>query len=116
MLASCRRDVEIAARGGPPERARIAAAGLAIELAPPLPAVRDLLRDASLVVANDCGPAHFAYIHDVPRVALFDRSVDSSHWFWPGRNGRLLESPAPGTIDRIAAADVLELADELLGD
>jgi ADP-heptose:LPS heptosyltransferase len=98
-----------------PEHARIAEAGVEAVVAPPIPAVRDLLRGADLVIANDCGPAHFAHIHDVPRVSLFDKSVDASHWFWAGRNGRILQSEAPGRIGAIEPADVLRLADELLG-
>jgi ADP-heptose:LPS heptosyltransferase len=103
---------------GPDQEAERTEIGDSFEtlVAPAIPDVRDLLGGANLVIANDCGPAHFAYIRDVPRVSLFDRSVDASHWFWPGKNGRLLESPAPGTIDAIPAAEVLRHADELLGD
>jgi ADP-heptose:LPS heptosyltransferase len=97
------------------ERARVGEAGFETVVAPPMPAVRDLLRGADLVITNDCGPAHFAHIHDVPRVSLFDRSVDASHWFWAGRNGRVLQSDAPGRIGSIEAAGVLRLAEELLG-
>jgi len=102
---------------GPDQEAERAAIGDSFEtrVAPPLPDVRDLLVGADLVIANDCGPAHFAHVHDVPRVSLFDRSVDASHWFWPGRNGRLLQSAAPGTIGTISPDEVLREAGELLG-
>ncbi len=97
------------------ERAKIAdAGGFELRVAPEMPGVRDLLRGANLVIANDCGPAHFAHIYDVPRISLFDRSVDASHWFWPGRNGLILESATPGTIGRISSTDVLRRAGELL--
>ncbi|MGQ0723355.1 MAG: glycosyltransferase family 9 protein [Candidatus Eiseniibacteriota bacterium] len=87
----------------------------AVDFAPPFAEVERRVRRASLVVANDCGPAHFAHIHDVPRISLFDSAINSDHWFFAGRHGRLLRSPASGEIGRIAPEKVLELADELLG-
>lgn len=87
----------------------------AVDFAPPVAEVERIVRRASLVVANDCGPAHFAHIHDVPRISLFDRAINSDHWFCAGRFGRLLRSPAAGEIGRIQAEEVLEAAAELLG-
>jgi len=66
------------------------------------------------VIANDCGPAHFAHIHDVPRISLFDSAINAEHWFFAGRCGRLLRSPAPGEIGRIPPEVILERANELL--
>jgi ADP-heptose:LPS heptosyltransferase len=91
------------------------AGAFAVDFAPPFAEVERRVRRASLVVANDCGPAHFAHIHDVPRISLFDSAINSDHWFFEGRHGRLLRSPAPGEIGRIAPEKILELADELLG-
>jgi hypothetical protein len=72
------------------------------------------VRGASLVIANDCGPAHFAHIHDVPRISLFDSAINAAHWFFAGRRGRLRRSPAPDEIGRIPAGAILALANELL--
>jgi ADP-heptose:LPS heptosyltransferase len=99
------------------ERARLTDAGDGVEVcfAPAIDEVARLVRTAALVVANDCGPGHFAHIHDVPRVAVFDRGIDPAPWFFPGRNGRLLRSAAPGEIAGIPPGAILELAHELLG-
>jgi ADP-heptose:LPS heptosyltransferase len=93
---------------------RDGAGAFAVDFAPPFIEVERRVRRASLVVANDCGPAHFAHIHDVPRISLFDSAINSDHWFFAGRHGRLLRSPAPGEIARIPPERVLELAGELL--
>lgn len=79
-----------------------------------IPEVRKVIRRASLVVANDCGPGHFAHIEDIPRISLFSGSVDSAHWFRPGRHGRLLQSPGERPLSVISPSAVLELAREIL--
>ncbi len=85
-----------------------------VDFGPPLPEVARLVQEAALVIANDCGPAHFAHIADVPRISLFDRSIDAGHWFFPGSRGRLLRSPGKGRIAEIPVAEILRHAHELL--
>jgi ADP-heptose:LPS heptosyltransferase len=77
---------------------------------PTMPEIERLTLASSLVIANDCGPAHFAHVYDVPRISIFDRSIVASHWFSAGKHGRLLQSPAPGRIDEVRVEDVLAIA------
>jgi ADP-heptose:LPS heptosyltransferase len=83
-------------------------------MARPIPEVARLVRGASLVIANDCGPAHFAHIGDVPRISLFDAGVNHRNWFYAGRRGRMLRSPETGRIAEIAVSEILRHAEELL--
>ncbi|GJM43925.1 MAG: ADP-heptosyltransferase [Gemmatimonadota bacterium] len=88
--------------------------GFQVHFAPPIAEGAEIVRRAALVIANDCGPGHFAHVHDVPRISLFDASIDPAHWFFPGRNGRLLQSKATGELAGISADEILGLAQELL--
>ena len=74
---------------------------------PSFPEMERLVAGAALVVANDCGPAHFAHLHDVPRVSLFDRHIEPGLWFRPGRHGRIVLSPGKGELDRVTVEEVL---------
>jgi len=82
--------------------------------APSLPELSRLVREASVVIANDCGPGHFAHVYDVPRVSIFDRSVDPAHWFFRGRNGALVQSARPGEIAETPPGEILRLAEQAL--
>ncbi|MFN8179998.1 MAG: glycosyltransferase family 9 protein [bacterium] len=90
------------------------AAPLEVVTAPPMPEVSRLLGRAALVIANDCGPAHFAHVADVPRISLFDSTINADHWFFAGRRGRLLRSPGRGRIAEIPVGDILRHAHQLL--
>jgi len=70
----------------------------------PLAEVAQLMRDASLFVGNDSGPAHVAAAFGLPMVVLFGPS-DAEIWS-PWRTvGKVLKST--GAIEDIAVADVL---------
>jgi ADP-heptose:LPS heptosyltransferase len=88
--------------------------GYAVHFGLDLREVENIVRKASLVIANDCGPAHFAHIYDVPRISIFDRSIAAAHWFFAGRHGRLIRSPEAGGIHLIPPDAILEQARELL--
>jgi ADP-heptose:LPS heptosyltransferase len=76
--------------------------------------VGELVRRAALVLANDCGPAHFAHIYDIPRVSIFNIDLNYDHWFDAGVNGRLVKSPRPDGIHEVPLEMVLEEARALL--
>jgi ADP-heptose:LPS heptosyltransferase len=95
------------------ERAAIEGRDYEVHEGPAMPAVRDLVRNASLVLSNDCGPAHFAQLRDVPRVTVFERSVNWVHWFRPTEKAVALRSPQPGAIARISPRELLEAADQV---
>jgi ADP-heptose:LPS heptosyltransferase len=88
--------------------------GFAVEMGRPIAEVARIVRGAALVIANDCGPAHFAHAGDVPRVSLFDSSVNHRNWFFEGRRGRILRSPETGQIAAIPVDEILRQAGELL--
>jgi ADP-heptose:LPS heptosyltransferase len=70
----------------------------------PLREVSQLMRDASLFLGNDSGPAHLAAAFGLPLVALFGPS-DSEIWS-PWRTvGKVIK--ADGPIANIAVADVI---------
>lgn len=100
--------------GAPAEREFLAGRGLETTLAPSMLEIETLVLGSSLVIANDCGPAHFAHIHDVPRLSLFDRSVDHEHWFWAGSRGHLCLSAGPGRLAEIRVDDVVTRAESIL--
>ncbi len=98
------------------ERREIEAAppGFGIEIGRTIPDVARIVRRAAIVITNDCGPAHFAHVNDVPRVCLFDSSVNDRNWFFAGRRGRILRSPETGKIAAIPAHEILRQAHEVL--
>ncbi len=70
----------------------------------PLAEVAKLMRDASLFVGNDSGPAHVAAAFGLPLVVMFGPS-DSEIWS-PWRTvGKVMK--ASGPIETIAACDVI---------
>jgi len=79
-----------------------------------LPEMIDVVRRASLVVANDCGPGHAAHIHDVPRVSLFGLPHEIPHWFHGGQRGRVMEPPPGKPIGAIEPRDVIAMAEQAL--
>jgi ADP-heptose:LPS heptosyltransferase len=81
----------------------------------PLEEVAIIVRNAAVVVANDCGPAHFAHLYDIPRVLLFAGTTKIAHWFLPTTNSRVLHSGCWADIGDIAPERVLEAVAELLG-
>ena len=95
------------------EASFLRAAGYVAHQGPALPEVERLVTTASLVVSNDCGPAHFAQIRDIPRVTLFERSINWRHWHRPSPRGRVLRSPEPGAIAAITPREVLDAVAEV---
>lgn len=76
----------------------------------PLPEIAQLMRDASLFVGNDSGPAHVAAASGLPLVVLFGPS-DAEIWS-PWRTvGKVLK--AEGPIAGIPVADVLRAAERV---
>jgi ADP-heptose:LPS heptosyltransferase len=99
------------------EAERLAADGrFPATLTPGFDEMERLVAGAALVVANDCGPAHFAHLHDVPRVSLFDRHIEPGLWFRPGRHGRLVLSPGKGELARVTVDEVIAAVEAVSGD
>jgi hypothetical protein len=69
------------------------------------------LRSASLLIANDSGPAHLGGIMGLPTVALFG-ATDPNVWRPLGPRVRVVQGAA---MDKIAVADVATAANDLLG-
>ena len=95
-------------------KSRLEAGGFLVHAAPPIDQLEELVARARLVLSNDCGPGHFAQIRDVPRVAVFDASVEWEHWSQPGPRSRVLRGPEPGRISSISPDLILEAAAEVL--
>lgn len=77
----------------------------------PMPEIEEIVRGSSLTIANDCGPAHFAQIHDVPRIVIFDARIRYRHWNHPSPSGRILVEEG---IERIPVERVLRETRDLL--
>ena len=75
--------------------------------------LEEIIKKSKLVIANDCGPSHFAHIYDIPRISLFIGGDTHKHWFNPTKNSVLIQS-IDKDINKISIEKVLELADKLL--
>jgi ADP-heptose:LPS heptosyltransferase len=76
----------------------------------PIPELAQLIRDASLFVGNDSGPAHMAAALGVPSLVLFGPS-DAEVWSpWRAPAARMLK--ADGPIASISVDAVLSAAFE----
>jgi ADP-heptose:LPS heptosyltransferase len=76
--------------------------------------VEQVIRTSALVIANDCGPSHFAHIYNIPRITLFAANWDVKQWFYSSENSRYLYSESREEIHTIPVRKVIETAGELL--
>ncbi|MCA9752068.1 MAG: glycosyltransferase family 9 protein [Gemmatimonadetes bacterium] len=109
------RSVEfVAGPGMERERDAARAVGFAVHESPAFPELRRLVTGAAVVLGNDCGPTHFAHIHDVPRVTIFEHRIQWRHWHRPTPRACVLRGPAPGRIGDVSVEDVLAAAHEVM--
>jgi heptosyltransferase III len=86
-------------------------AGFRCESGRPLGEVKRLIRDASLFVGNDSGPAHIAAAFDVPLVVLFGPS-DPTIWApWKATRAEVIVSQ--GVLDSITLAAVQQAVERV---
>ncbi len=67
-----------------------------------------IIKQSAVVIANDCGPAHFAHIFDMPRVLLFASMEKASHWFYQTDQSRLIMSPIEGDVGAIHPNEIID--------
>jgi ADP-heptose:LPS heptosyltransferase len=79
-----------------------------------LPVLEKTVSTARLVITNDCGPGHFAHIHDTPRISLFAIRKYTHEWFYPSENSVLLLPDEDGDISRIPENIVLDNAQKFI--
>lgn len=77
--------------------------------------------EASVVVANDCGPSHVAQLSGAPLVLIFGNwdgaaRVRIAEWFDPRPGSRCLTTAAIAPVASIAVSDVLAAVDEVTRD
>lgn len=80
----------------------------------PIPIVEKTILQAALVIANDCGPSHFAHIHDIPRICLFAGKRNVDEWYHDTENAVLLQSDDVDDIGAIKEEQIMEKAHYLL--
>lgn len=76
--------------------------------------VEDCIRKSSLVLANDCGPSHFAHVFNIPRITLFASEIDVKQWFYPSTNSAYFASERRDNIESIPESRIIEKAEQLL--
>lgn len=76
-----------------------------------------LCRDATCVVANDCGPGHLAQMADRPMVILYHNATDRERrerllrlWWWRRARSRAISTEAPGPITAVPPEFVAQAA------
>lgn len=74
----------------------------------PLSEVADIVKGSAVVIANDCGPVHFAHIYDIPRVILFAETSKAGQWFHATSQSCKLKAQASNKIDSILTKHVTE--------
>jgi ADP-heptose:LPS heptosyltransferase len=72
--------------------------------------VADIVKHSAVVIANDCGPAHFAHIYNVPRVLLAVVTDKAANWFYATNRSHLLAAPRNGNMLAIDKRNVLDAA------
>ncbi len=75
--------------------------------------VKNIVTKARLVLANDCGPSHFAHIYDIPRISLFFNESTSYEWFSPKKNSILMVPKNSKNISDIEVDEIYKKALEL---
>lgn len=84
-----------------------------MEFCRPVGALAALMRNARLVVANDCGPSHIAQGLCLPYVGVFNEP--NPEWFWARENTRdVVPEVAFSGIDSIHPAQVFRACQEVL--
>ncbi|MNQ83970.1 Glycosyltransferase family 9 (heptosyltransferase) [compost metagenome] len=78
-----------------------------VEFCRPVGALAALMRDARLVVANDCGPSHIAQGLCLPYVGVFNEP--NPEWFWAREHARdVVPEGGSAEINSIPPARVLQ--------
>ncbi len=97
--------------------AAFTAAGWETRVAPAPARLAALCRDATCIVANDCGPGHIAQLSARPMVILFHNETDRERrerllrlWWWRRPHARAISTAEPGPIEAVPAAYVAEQA------
>jgi ADP-heptose:LPS heptosyltransferase len=60
-----------------------------------LPSEVAAMRAASMVLANDCGPAHLAQLVDAPRVLMFRPAISIREWLRPSAHAEGVQMTCP---------------------
>jgi len=82
--------------------------GFAMDIDLPLNRLEERVASSKLVITNDCGPGHFAHIHDTPRISLFAIRRYTHEWFYPTSNSELLLPAEDGDISEIPVNNLLD--------
>jgi len=82
----------------------------------PLSEVAALVRHSAVVIANDCGPVHFAHIYDVPRVIVYTAEASRDHWYRDSLRSIRLASDGSGGIYAVDPDAILAAAVSLYHD
>ena len=96
------------------ERAKLEGTGYRLDFNFGLNDLEESVASSKLVITNDCGPGHFAHIHDTPRVSLFAMQKYTYEWFYPTANSELIVSPEDGNISAISVNNILDKAAKFL--
>jgi len=76
--------------------------------------IESLVRNACVVIANDCGPSHFAHIYDIPRVSIFPGI--GTDWFYQTNNSIMLYPSYSESIAKIEPEKICECTLKLLNN
>lgn len=93
---------------------RLKDTGYRLDINLPLNELEESVSSSRLVITNDCGPGHFAHIHDTPRVSLFAIRRYTHEWFYPTGNSELLVPKEDGDISEIPENIILDKAYKFL--
>lgn len=81
---------------------------------PPFRQLEKMIRQSSLIIANDCGPSHFGHVYNIPRITLFASDADVRQWFYFSPNSRAFWSSRRDNIETIPISKIISAAEELL--
>jgi len=93
---------------------RLKGSGYRLDINLQLKDLEESVATSKLVITNDCGPGHFAHIHDTPRISLFAIRKYTHEWFYPSDNSTLLLPKEDGDISEIPENIILDNASKFL--
>ena len=76
--------------------------------------LRGRIQNTALVIANDCGPSHFAHIYNTPRISLFAGNTNPEEWFNKTDVSTLLQSETRDDIENIDEKEIIKEAKKIL--
>lgn len=85
-----------------------------LHIGEPIPDVEKTILQAALVITNDCGPSHFAHIHDIPRICLYAGKGNRDEWFHATENAVIIQSESKNDIGAIDEKEILDKAHLIL--